>query len=278
MNKFFYELKHEIGADYFTLERGSNFSFPLHMHRCYEIILQLEGTMKVRIEKEEYTITAGDMIFVKPNFIHSLETAETGRHILCIFAPELIAALSETLMRYKLDTPVIKGVPVLYRDLFEQMREDDNIGRIKGFLYSISGLFYEKLDFTADDPYAHGKHLLREIFQYVDHNMGHSCSIPDAGEALGYSPSYLSRFFYTGVGMSYSDYVRNIKISHACYLLRNTREGISSIAAQCGYVSSSSFNRNFKQMTGCNPTEYRQKNHRKITVSEEDPPFSDGAV
>lgn len=44
MNSAFYELKHEISADYFTVERNSNFSFPLHMHRCYEIILLIEGS------------------------------------------------------------------------------------------------------------------------------------------------------------------------------------------------------------------------------------------
>ena len=50
MNNAFYELKHEIGADYFTVERNHDFSFPLHMHRCFEIILLLEGSMTVTIE------------------------------------------------------------------------------------------------------------------------------------------------------------------------------------------------------------------------------------
>jgi AraC-like DNA-binding protein len=57
--------------------------------------------------------------------------------------------------------------------------------------------------------------------------------------------------------MSYSDYVRNIKISHACYLLRNTHESVIDIAEQCGYASVSSFNRNFKQLTSMSPTQYR---------------------
>ena len=61
--------------------------------------------------------------------------------------------------------------------------------------------------------------------------------------------------------VKYSDYVRNIKISHACYLLRNTRESVIDIASQCGYFSISSFNRNFKQMTGFSPTAYRDKNN-----------------
>ncbi len=260
MNAVFYELKHEIGADYFTLEENRDFSFPMHMHRCYEIILMLEGSMKVRIEKEEYRIGAGDMIFVKPNHIHSLETDESSHHLLCIFSPELIAALSEPLIRYRLPSPVLRQIAPIYRELFCDVREDGNIGRIKGFLYLIAGLFYDQLDFSEEDPAARGKHLLRDIFRYVDENISCSCSILDLAEELNYSPSYLSRFFYTNVGMPYSVYVQNIKISHACYLLRNTDGGIAQIAQQCGYISSSSFNRNFKQLTGCSPTEYKKRN------------------
>lgn len=87
MNSAFYELKHEISADYFTVERNSNFSFPLHMHRCYEIILLIEGSMTIILENQEYIIEAGDMILIKPNFVHGLKTDMTSRHILCIFLP-----------------------------------------------------------------------------------------------------------------------------------------------------------------------------------------------
>ena len=259
INTAFYELKHEIGADYLTVERNRDFSFPLHMHRCCELILLLEGSMKVTVEKDEYVIHEGDMIFIKPNFIHGLETETASSHILCIFSPELIAAISESLIKYQFSSPVVRNVPALYRELFEGMREEGSIGRIKGELYLLSSLFYDQLDFTKEDAGIRSKHLLRDIFGYVEKNIGNTCSIQDLGETLQYSPSYLSRFFYTNVGMPYSDYVRNIKISHACYLLRNTSEGVAEIAEQCGYISSSSFNRNFKQMTDCSPTEYRNR-------------------
>ena len=38
-------------------------------------------------------------------------------------------------------------------------------------------------------------------------------------------------------------------------------KSVIDIAAQCGYFSISSFNRNFKQMTSYSPTEYRKKNN-----------------
>ena len=265
MNNAFYELKHEIGAEYFIVERNHDFSFPLHMHRCFEIILLLEGEMTVNIEKTDYILNAGDMIFVKPNFIHSLKTDEKSRHVLCIFSPELIAAISDRLIQYRLTSPVVKNVPRLYLELFENASESMNIGGIKGFLYTICDLFYDQLDFSCEDKATKGRHLLQKILLYVDENMAQSCSIQDLAQKLDYSPSYLSRFFYTNVGMPYSDYVRNIKISHACYLLRNTHQTVMEIATQCGYCSISSFNRNFKQMTSDSPTEYREKNnHTKM--------------
>jgi hypothetical protein len=56
MSNAFYELKHEIGADYFTVERNHDFSFPLHMHRFFELILIQEGSMTVTVEKRDYVL------------------------------------------------------------------------------------------------------------------------------------------------------------------------------------------------------------------------------
>lgn len=268
MNKtVFYEIKHGIGADYFTVERNSDFSFPLHMHRCYEIILLLEGSMRVRIEGQEYRISGGDMIIVKPNRIHSLETVDSSRHILCIFSPELISAVSERMIRYKLTSPVLKNIGPSDRELFMKIEETANIARVKGFLYLICGLFYDQLDLTQEDNSVKDMHLLRDIFLYVESNSNKPCSLEHLAETLGYSPAYLSCFFRTNVGMSYSAYVRSVKMNRACYLLRNTEESIIDISLKCGYVSISSFNRNFRQITGYSPTDYRA-NEKRNTKSE----------
>lgn len=261
MNGFFYELKHDIGADYFTVEEGRDLSFPLHMHRCYEIILLLEGSMKVCVEEDEYVIGAGDMILIKPNRVHSLETETSSRHKLCIFSPELIAAVSSQIIKYRLQSPVLPQVPSLYRELFEGMDKQAGIARIKGFLYSICDLFCSSLDFSREDVSSGKHHLIRDVFLYVEENMSSPCSLASAADALGYSASYLSRVFNAMVGMPYTAYVQQVKISHACYLLRNTDHSITEIVSRCGYASVITFNHSFRQVIGCNPTAYR-KEHR----------------
>jgi AraC-like DNA-binding protein len=256
-NTVFYEIKHGMGADYFAVERKQDFSYPLHMHRCYEAVMLLEGSMTVRIEKEEYLLNEGDLILIKPNRVHSFETRDSSRHILCIFAPELIAAITDSLTKYRLTSPVLREEDPLVRQLFLSLREDADIATVKGFLYLLCSHFYRSLDRTAEDTYAKDTTLLRDIFYFVETNTDKPCTLESLAESLKYTASYLSRFFSANVGMSYNTYVRNVKMNRASYLLRNTRDSILSIALKCGYTSLSSFNRSFKQLTGMSPTHYR---------------------
>ena len=39
----FYEFMHLGSPDYIKVEKGSDFSFPFHLHQCFEIIVVLSG-------------------------------------------------------------------------------------------------------------------------------------------------------------------------------------------------------------------------------------------
>lgn len=261
-NLVFYEMKHGIDADYFTVERNRDFSYPVHMHRCYEMVLTMEGEMRMWVEKDTYCLKAGDLILIKPNQVHSFETEVSSSHILCIFSPELIAAISEAMTKYRLKSPVLRDVNPLYRDLFLSIGEDTDIATVKGFLYLLCGLFYRTLDFSDENTNTKDNALLRDIFMFLETNTDKACTLESLAKELKYTPSYLSRFFSANVGIPYITYVRQIKISRACYLLRNTRDSVLSIALRCGYTTLSSFNRSFKQMMGISPTTYRSSVNR----------------
>ena len=258
MKEFFYELKHEISADYFTVEEAECFSFPMHMHRCYEIILVREGAMRVKLERDEYVAGEGDMILIKPNRVHSLETLGRSRHKLCIFSPELIAAVSPLLKKHPLTSPVLREVGSPYRDLFEAIDESASVGGIKGFLYCLCDLFCKQLDLSREEASSGKDHLIRDTLRYVEENVHAPCPLSVIAEALGYSESYLSRVFNEVVGMPLSAYVRHVKINRACYLLKNTRQSVTDIVSGCGYMSVATFNHNFSELMGCSPTEYRR--------------------
>ena len=176
-----------------------------------------------------------------------------------MFSGDLIAAISDPLSRYRLPSPVIRAVPDLYRDVFLHLREHRDIPTVKGFLYLLCGVFYRELDTSAEESYGGDSSLLYDMFRFIEQNVDKACTLRDMAEALKYNESYLSRLFLKCVGIPYSEYVRNIKANHACYLLRNTDESMYSIAKKCGYTTQSSFTRSFRQIIGMVPMEYRAR-------------------
>lgn len=255
----FYEVRHGISAGHFLFEKNTDHSFPLHMHRSYEMVLMLEGEMKVNVDQDELCLREGDLILIKPNRVHGYETeaGKSGNCLLCVFSGDLIAAINEPLNKYRFHERVIHRLDPLYRELFARMSRDSDMAEVKGFLYLLCGLFYRQLDFTTEDAYSDDKILLRDILVYIENNIDRSCTLSDLAQKLKYNESYLSRFFVKSMGIPYWEYVRHTKINHACCLLRDTNDSILDIAMKCGYVSPSSFNRSFKQLMGINPSQYR---------------------
>lgn len=76
---------------------------------------------------------------------------------------------------------------------------------------------------------------------------------------LGYSEYYTSRKFSDISGMTLKDYIRFRKLAFALKELRDTDEGILSIAARYGFSSNEAFTRAFRDAYGITPSEYRAK-------------------
>lgn len=257
MKGAFYENRHGIGSDYFTVECRDNYSFPVHMHRCFEVIHMLSGEMRVMIEGEYYDIRDGDFILIKPNRIHSLQALGECRHILCIFSPELVGAVSERLIKKRLDTPCAAEEDGVCRRLFLSLSPEDGVCRIKGFLYLLCDMFVNRLTTEDDGAQSADMLLLHRIFNFIEENYSKACALTELSESLSYDYSYLSRLFSEYVGMPYSAYVAQMRINRACELLNDTDGKITDIAAACGFNSLRSFNRNFLSLTGKTPSEYR---------------------
>lgn len=261
MEPLLYEIEHGIGTGHFMLYERENHIFPMHMHRCYEFVLMLSGQMHMQIEKQLYCLKEGDLVLVKPNQLHRYDTPDDclGKCIICVFSGDLIAAVSDALLTYKLPSSVITHVPRFYRDMFLSMEENKDIATVKGFLYTMCGLFYQILDFNTEENIAKDSILLRDIFIYLENHMSEPCTLKSIAESLCYHPAYISRYFAQAVGVPYYSYVQAIKVDRACYLLVNTSDNILSIAIQCGFSTLSSFNRTFRIIKGITPREYRQK-------------------
>ena len=250
----FYEFKHLGSPDYLKVESGCNFSFPAHLHQCFEIICVLSGEMEITIDGKTDTFKKGEAAFIFPNQIHELKSFES-KHILCIFSPRLVQAYAAKITN---KTPVKNK---FYPDehLIGELDKLNAASSIvkKGILYSLCGQFDDASKYT--DKKADSGKLLHKIFSFVENHFADDCSLSKLAEVTTYDYSYLSRYFKKNIGMSFNSYVTHYRLSHACYLLENTRLSVAECAFESGFDSLRSFNRSFKENIKITPAQYRKR-------------------
>ena len=97
-----------------------------------------------------------------------------------------------------------------------------------------------------------------KILAYIDENLFHPfLSLEYVAQHFGKSSAYISSVFKKARGMRYVDYVNRCRVARAEDMLRKEGTRISDVCAAVGYVSLTTFRRNFIKYTGKLPTEFR---------------------
>ena len=224
----FYEFKHIGSSDYFVKEYGENFSFPPHMHLCFELIVALDGEMRVTVDGRENVLHCGEALLIFPNQLHSL-SSEKSRHLLCIFSPDLVRAYSSKTEKVVPESNFF--LPDAYLiDTLDKMPDDANLIAKKGLLYSVCAAFDDGAVYQQRKSGQKG--LLSQIFAFVEQNFVGECTLEELSAQLGYDYAYLSRSFKKSTGISYVSYLNIYRLNKACYLLDNTDKSILQCALE----------------------------------------------
>jgi AraC-like DNA-binding protein len=72
------------------------------------------------------------------------------------------------------------------------------------------------------------------------------------------SPGHLARLFRENKGLSFTDYLRNIRLQKAAEALRNTKLPVSRVGKNVGYHDGSRFALHFRKKFGMTPIAYRK--------------------
>ncbi|MDO4273753.1 MAG: response regulator [Eubacteriales bacterium] len=99
---------------------------------------------------------------------------------------------------------------------------------------------------------------IREAKNYIKQNIKESISLEQISSMAGFNPSYFSSLFKKETGITFSEYVIQVRMENAKELLKETDWNISVICEEVGYNDLKNFNKNFKKYTGLRPNEFRR--------------------
>lgn len=106
---------------------------------------------------------------------------------------------------------------------------------------------------------------IEAILLFLQDNYAKQFTLKELSEACETNYFYLSSVFKRKVGISFSKYVKSLKIASAKTLLKESLKEIKEIAYELGYKSPNHFYTDFKSCVGMTPMEYRKKNKNIIT-------------
>lgn len=105
-----------------------------------------------------------------------------------------------------------------------------------------------------------GLHLkqLEDALNYIDGNLTGELTLDQIAHSAGMSRSYFCAVFKKLNGLSVWDYITKKRISLAVDYIRKGEYTVTQIAMLCGYNTMANFNRSFKMVTHCTPSQYKK--------------------
>jgi len=101
--------------------------------------------------------------------------------------------------------------------------------------------------------------IVRRAKQYVqDHFFDKTLTLESVAQSLNVSPVYLSRIMKQELGISFVNFLTEIRIKKAIQLLTSTELTIHEISEQVGYDTQHYFSTAFKKVVGVSPNQYRK--------------------
>lgn len=108
--------------------------------------------------------------------------------------------------------------------------------------------------FTHQDQ---GNPHIRRALRYIAANYTQKLTLQHVAGEVGISPNHFSTLFHKTVGISFRDYLSQVRVEESKRLLLYTDYSLADIAAAMGFPDQSNFSKVFKRITGISPGKYR---------------------
>ncbi len=248
-----------------------------HWHKELEIIYLLNGTMGVVIEGQRYKLVQGDALVIDSNLIHEVQARQSmmqiiihvdrdfidsklsgqGKYLIHCSREELV---DEQLGAYLEILDCLKQLPPLYV-------QQPTGYRIESESIALDVIYRLIRDFSIplhdDDAPSLTQRQMRtkEILQYVDAHYKEPLSLEDIAGEFSLSREYFSRLFRQSVGITFTEHLNRVRLTHIYHDLIATDQPIMRLIEEHGFTNYKLFSRMFREIYGSTPRNVRK--HRQ---------------
>lgn len=249
----------------------------LHFHNLIEIGYCQYGAGELVIEEDQYRFGAGMVSCIPANFLH---VTKSDTHVRAFWeylyispadilkqqgkpmqeTRNIIDAVNRSAFFIKVEENPI--FVTLIRAIFEEMQNKNAYYRecVGGLAYT---LLYEIARFNGrGNAQSCGKNnslQLENAIEYVERNYPNNFKIADLANECHMSETHFRRVFQEKMNMTPVEYVNFVRIKKACELIDKTDISMEDVAEKVGFITPSTFNRNFRRIIGTSPYQWKKR-------------------
>ena len=241
--------------------------YAFHWHEHYELSYILSGSGTHVANGKQYGLSAGHLHFLFPTDFHELRVSEPVTLIKIVFlasdlSPSAFSAISENRIPVDLlpedSQTELSALFSLALSQSERFKDSPHYHRIVKNI--VECILFNLLEYTKrlpseDDP--REETGIRRALVYLHSQFRKPVSLPALAEHAHLSPSHLSRLFHKELGVTYKEYLVNLRMNFAAKCLQNTDASVTEICYESGFGSLSNFITEFRRHFGASPTAYR---------------------
>ena len=229
-----------------------------NLHEYSELLYCKEGAGRVIINGRSIDIKKGQLVWIPPNYIHQYQCPDA--QVNCaVFSNDFVPLFfKERNGRYFCVTAVDVGELSEILDIIYTLDKNDRC-TVSGWLNLICAKVMKQSSFE-DGRHTDGA-LYQKVISYMADNFTENISLTTIANMFGYNEKYLSHTLHELTGVHFRQLLNFYRIRYAKELLANCSEkDITTVAMRCGFSSTNTFYRAFKESVGITPLEYRRVN------------------
>lgn len=265
----------------FFAQDAAFFATPWHYHPEYEIVLVLESTGKKFVGSNISHFKPGDLCMIGAYLPHYYRNDEQfyakdanirARSLVIHFLEDFMGgnffdlpecqAIKNLLERSKFG---LNFGPQTVEKVAAKIKDLEHLTGIKRLLELIAVLAILSESEDTQELTTNSMSLQNEVdsaringvLSFIVQNYQQEIQLSEVAKLANMSESAFSRYFKKRTRRTFSQFIAEIRIEHACKLLVQDKMSISAIALESGFNNLSNFNRQFKLLKKTTPLAYR---------------------
>lgn len=262
----------QIKEDSYEISLQNIQYYSRHIHLGIEILLVIRGEIEVTVNQSSCLLAENDLLLINANHVHSINgnkenvvlslkipyslVEQQYQHIHdCYFELNSTKEDNRLYLLYDQIRQILAQVLITY-----YQKQDGSEIEINSLIYQLLTLLIRNFKTThlgtnkfleTDDK------RIREILAFIEKSYRKPISLEEIAKQQYLSLYYLSRYFKQTVGVSFSQYLKQVRLRSAVKELQYSTHNITQVSLNNGFPNVKAFNKAFKEMYKQTPAEYR---------------------